>query len=573
MEAQVTAPEDFLGFKPGADFHLMTYEEAIGYFEHIAQQTDRMLVLDMGETSEGRRMKYGVISSAENLGRLDHFKEINRRISLPHGLSEIEARGLAEEGRTIVWIDGGLHGTEVAPAQLLPKLAYDLVTGNDRQMEAIRENVITLLVFANPDGMTIVSDWYMGNVGTPYEVSPIPWLYHKYVGHDNNRDSFMGNLIETRNMNRAHSLEWFPEILYNQHQTGPFPARIWIPPDAEPTNPNVHPLIVRWKSLIGTVMGKAFEENNQPGAISRIRYDTWYPGYATQVVDGHNVASILTETQLYRYATPQHFTVNDFPEEHRDLTKGVFYPNPWLGGWWRLGDAVTYNSTACKAVLEAAATYRYDLLYDKYKVGIEVMERFTSEPPYGYIVPAEQPDRGSTALLMDRMLVNGIEIQTADEPFMAVAEMAHRIGKEPSLIQQDVPGFVVNRISYAMYREAMNIIDSGIADVETVDRAFRNAQGLWATMCGPLRWMDLSGGPALYANAIEGVLPSLSNTTELSETLKKLRDDDARGIANGHGFYEYTDEEAARWEALIIKHAWNVRKLVDEYFPIEPPCD
>ena len=414
---QITTPEAFLGFKPGADFHLMTYEQAMGYFERLAGETDRMVVLDMGETSAGRRMKYGVISSPENLGNLDRYKEINRRISLPYGLGDEEARRLAEEGKTIVWIDGGLHGTEVAPAQLLPQLAYDLVTGTDRRAEAIREDVITLLVFANPDGMTIVSDWYMGNVGTPYETSPIPWLYLTYVGHDNNSESFIGNLVETRNMNRAHSQEWFPEILYNQHQTGPFPARIWIPPDAEPTNPNVHPLIVRWKNLIGTAMGKAFEENNQPGAISRIRYDTWYPGYATQVVDGHNVASILTETQLYRYATPQHFTVEDFPEEHQDLTRGVFYPNPWLGGWWRLGDAVAYNSTACKAVLEAASTYRYELLYDKYKVGTEVMERFASEPPYGYIVPAEQADRGSTALLLERMMVNGIEVHTADEAF------------------------------------------------------------------------------------------------------------------------------------------------------------
>ncbi|MGD8362881.1 MAG: M14 family metallopeptidase, partial [Gemmatimonadota bacterium] len=378
---QVTTPEAFLGFKPGADFHLMTYEQALGYFERLAGETDRMLVLDMGETSEGRRMKYAVISSAENLRNLEHYKEINRRISLPAGLSEEEARRLANEGKTVVWIDGGLHGTEVAPAQLLPQLAYDLVTGADDQTTAIRENVIALLVFANPDGMTIVSDWYMEHVGTPYETSPIPWLYQKYAGHDNNRDSFMGNLVETRNMNGAHSTEWYPEILYNQHQTGPFPARIWIPPDAEPTNPNVHPLIVRWKNLIGTAMGKAFEENDQPGAISRIRYDTWYPGYATQVVDGHNVASILTETQLYRYATPQHFTVNDFPEEHRDLTKGVFYPSPWLGGWWRLGDAVAYNSTASKAVLEVAATYRSELLYDKYKVGVDVMDRFRSEPP------------------------------------------------------------------------------------------------------------------------------------------------------------------------------------------------
>ncbi len=417
LSAQITPPEEYLGFKPGADFHLMTYEEAIGYFELLAAQTDRMVVLDMGETTAGRRMKYGVISSAENLRRLDHFKELNRRISLPRGLSEQEARSMAEEGRAFVWIDGGLHGTEVAPAQLLPQLAYDLVTGEDRQIRMIRENVVALLVFANPDGMTIVSDWYMGNVGTPFEVSPIPWLYHEYVGHDNNRDSFMANLVETRNMNRAHSQEWYPEILYNQHQTGPFPARIWIPPDAEPTNPNVHPLIVRWKNLIGTAMGKAFEENEQPGAISRIRYDTWYPGYATQVVDGHNVVSILTETQLYRYATPQHFTVNDFPEPHRDLTKGVFYPSPWPGGWWRIGDAVAYNGTACKAVLEVAARYRYELVYDKYKAGVDVMRRFQNEPPYGYIVPADQSDRTGVALLMERMLVNGVEVYTADEAF------------------------------------------------------------------------------------------------------------------------------------------------------------
>ena len=417
LQAQITPPEDFLGFKPGADFKLLTYEQAIGYFEHLAGQTDRMLVFDMGETSDGRRMKYGVISSAQNLERLDYFKEINRQISLARGLSDEEARRLAAEGRTIVWIDGGLHGTEVAPAQLLPQLAYDLVTGSDRHTMAVRDSVITLLVFANPDGMTIVSDWYMGNVGTPFETSPIPWLYHKYVGHDNNRDSFMANLIETQNMNRAHSLEWYPEILYNQHQTGPFPARIWMPPDAEPTNPNVHPLIVRWKNLIGTAMGKAFEENDQPGAISRIRYDSWYPGYATQVVDAHNVVSILTETQLYRYATPQHFTVDDFPESHQDLTMGVFYPNPWPGGWWRIGDAVAYNSTACKAVLEVASRYKYELLYDKYKVGAGVVERFSGEPPYGWIIPADQPDRTSAALLLERMKINGIDVYTADDSF------------------------------------------------------------------------------------------------------------------------------------------------------------
>ncbi|HEX9973305.1 MAG TPA: M14 metallopeptidase family protein [bacterium] len=416
--SQITPPEVYLGFKPGADFQLITYEQAIGYFVKLASQTDRMIVLDMGITSEGRRMKYGVISSAENLQQLEHYKELNKKLSLVRGVAEDMAKTLAEEGKVIVWIDGGLHGTEVAPAQLLPQLAHDLVTMEDNRTKLIREHVITLIVFANPDGMTIVSDWYMKNVGTPYEVSPIPWLYHKYAGHDNNRDSFVSNLIETKNMNIATSQDWLPAILYNQHQTAPFPARIWIPPDAEPTNPNVHPLIVRWKNLIGAAMGKAFDEANQPGAISRVLFDTWYPGYATQVVDGHNTVSILTETQLYRYATPQFFQLRDFPREHQDLTKGVFYPSPWLGGWWRIGDAVAYNWTACMAVLETAAKYHYDFLFDKWRMGKDVIERFASEPPYGWIISAEQRDPYSTANLINKLIITGIDVYQAESGFV-----------------------------------------------------------------------------------------------------------------------------------------------------------
>ena len=185
---QVTPPEEYLGFKPGADFHLASYEQAIGYFELIAGQTDRMQVFDMGPTSYGRSMKYAIISSEETMVNLARYKEITRRLSLVRGVSEEEAERLAEEGKTVVWIDGGLHATEVAPAQHHIQLAYDMVTKEDRHTRFIRDNVVLLLVFANPDGMTIVSDWYMKNVGTPYEVSPLPVLYHRYAGHDNNRD-------------------------------------------------------------------------------------------------------------------------------------------------------------------------------------------------------------------------------------------------------------------------------------------------------------------------------------------------------------------------------------------------
>lgn len=415
--SQVTAPEDYLGFKPGADFHLANYEQAIGYFEKIASESKRMLVLDMGPTSEGKRMKYAVISSEENIEKLDLYKKINKKLSLYRGVSEEEARRLADQGKAVIWIDCGLHASEASPAQHALQLAYDIVTGEDRSTRLIRENVIFLLVFANPDGLTLISDWYMKNVGTKYETSRMPELYQKYAGHDNNRDSFIANLQEIKNMNRATCQEWFPEILYNLHETAPFPARIWMPPESEPMNPNLHPIIVRWKNLIGAAMGKAFEEANQPGAISRINFDSWYPGYVTQFVDGHNIPSILTETANYRYATPHYYTLNDFPERYRDLTKGVFYPNPWEGGWWRLGDAVAYNLTASKAVLEVGAKYKYEFLFNKWQVAKDVIEKYQKEPPYGWIIPLDQKDHHTTALMINRFILNGVEVYTADEGF------------------------------------------------------------------------------------------------------------------------------------------------------------
>jgi len=415
--SQVTPPEDYLGFKPGADFHLANYEQAIGYFEKIASQSDRMIVMDMGPTSYGRRMKYAVISSEPNMQKLDQYKEINKKLSLYSNLSEAEAKQLAEDGKSIIWIDCGLHASECSPAQHAIQLAYDIVTGEDRSTRLIRDNVIFLLVFANPDGLTMVSDWYMNNVGTKFEKSRMPYLYQKYAGHDNNRDSFLANLQEVQNMNRATCQEWLPEILYNLHETAPFPARIWMPPESEPMNPNLHPIIVRWKNLIGAAMGKAFDEANQPGAISRMSFDSWYPGYVTQFVDGHNIPSILTETANSGYATPNFYSLRDFPESYRDLTKGTFYPNPWEGGWWRLGDAVAYNLTASKSVLEVGAKYKYEFLLNKWRIAKDVIEKYSHEPPYGWIIPLEQRDNYTTNLMIDRFILNGIQVYTADEEF------------------------------------------------------------------------------------------------------------------------------------------------------------
>jgi hypothetical protein len=413
----IPKPEEVLRFKVGQDYHLATYTQAVVYFKKLADNSDRIKLFDMGQTSMGKVMTYAVISSPANLAQLDKYKAIASKLSQVTGLTNEEAASLSAEGKAIVYIDGGLHADECAPAQHNIQLAYDLVAATDPWTLRILEDVILVLVFANPDGMNLLAEWYLPNVGTPYEVSPVPWLYHKYAGHDNNRDSYIANLIETQNLTRLVNKEWQPVVLYNHHQTAPFPARIWIPPNSEPTNPNVHPLLVRWQNLIGSAMGAAFDEEGQEGAISRIVFDTWYPGYVSQVVDSHNIISIMTETALYEYATPHFYTVRDFPKEYQDLTMSAFYPSPWKGGWWRFKDAVDYCLTASKAVLEVASKYRQELLYDKYKMGRDTVERFKKEPPFAWIIREKQRDPQAAALLLNRMILLGIDIYKSRQPF------------------------------------------------------------------------------------------------------------------------------------------------------------
>jgi hypothetical protein len=414
----VPSPEETLGFKVGTDYHLASYEQAIEYFRSLEAASPRMKLFEIGKTSMEKPMIYAVISSKENMVKLDRFKEISQKLALARDLTDEDAHRLAAEGRAVVWIDVGIHASECAPAQSAIKLAYELVSAEDPETRFIRENTILLLVFANPDGMQMLAEWYLPHVGSPYEVSPMPWLYHLYAGHDNNRDSYMNNLAETRNITRAINQEWYPVILYDHHQTAPFPARIWIPPAAEPTNPNLHPLFIRGKNLVGSAMAYDFDRKGQEGAISRIVFDFIYPGYEDSFCDFFNVISIMTEIAHYRYATPHFYTVNDFPSEYKDFTIGAFYPSPWEGGWWRLKDGIEYALTASKSVLHTASIYRETFLYGKYQMGRDTIVRFEKEPPYGWIIPKEQQDPSTACRLIDDMILAGIEVYEAEKPFV-----------------------------------------------------------------------------------------------------------------------------------------------------------
>jgi hypothetical protein len=413
-------PESVLGHKPGDDFYLATYDESRDYFHKLAATSNRIKLISVGKTTRGLDWEIAIISSPQNLAQLDKYKDISRRLAEGRGLTDDQAKALAHEGKAIVHIDGGLHSTEVAGAQQSILLAYKLVsTQGDPTVDAILDNVILMLwPTLNPDGQNEVVAWYRKNVGTPYEVSPLPDLYQEYVGHDNNRDGYMNNMLESRDVTRAE-LEWDPVIFYCHHQTAPFPTRIFIPPFTEPISSNINPLMGRWLNVLGMNMAAYLDENQMPGAVHRVGFDNWYPGFLDFTHIFRNSISFFTETALYHYATPHFYTVDEFPKDRQQLMSEVFYSSPWKGGWWRLADAVRYMEGASMAVLDTSAKYRETLLYNRYQAARDNIERFRKEPPFAYVIPREQRDLPTAATLVEKLLINGIEVHQAVQPFMA----------------------------------------------------------------------------------------------------------------------------------------------------------
>ena len=245
---QVTSPKETLGFNLGDDYQVANYAQLEIYWKKLAIESDRMKLVDIGATAEGRRQYMAIVSSPANLRNLDRYKDIARRLALAEGLTGVltddQARSLAREGKAVVWIDGGLHASETVGSQQLMEMVYQMVSRNDSETIRLLEDTIQLYVQANPDGQELVANWYMREADpAKRSLANLPRLYHKYIGHDDNRDFFLSAMPETTNMNRQLFLEWFPQIVYNHHQTGPAGAVVFIPPFRDPFNYNLDPLI------------------------------------------------------------------------------------------------------------------------------------------------------------------------------------------------------------------------------------------------------------------------------------------------------------------------------------------
>jgi hypothetical protein len=418
QSAAVPTPESSLGFKPGADYKLATYDQAIDYFRTLDAASDRLTLIEMGRTSYGHPWYFALVSSAENLANVEKYRQIAQRLAHPEGLTNDEAHRLAQDGKAFVHIDGGLHSTEVAGGQHTLQLAYDLLAhADDPKLKPIFDNVILMLwPSINPDGQNIVSKWYMGNVGTPFETAPLTELYQKYVGHDNNRDAYMLNMVESRQMSRAWR-HWEPQIIYVHHQSSPFPTRIWLPPFAEPIAPRVPALMSRTVNMIGMGIARSLEERGQVGATHMgTGFDAWYPGYVDYMPMLQNINSFWTETALYRYATPHQYTIADYPAQYRGLRSESLYPSPWPPGWWRLKDAVDYMLTASMSVLDYASKYKEELLYNRYQSGRDQIHRYEQNPPFAYVIPQQQHDPVAPVELLRRLAFNGVSVSQLTTP-------------------------------------------------------------------------------------------------------------------------------------------------------------
>ena len=365
LAQDLTSPKQHFGFSIGDNYKLATYTQTEAYFKKIASSSDRVSLVNMGTTEEGRSQYMMIVSSPENIKNLTHYREISQKLARAEGISDEQAKKMSLEGKAVVWIDGGLHATETVGTHQLIETLWQLVSRNDPETLNILDNVIILLVHANPDGQELVSTWYMGNQDTlKRSYNQLPRLYQKYVGHDNNRDFFMMNMKETRNISRQLYIEWMPQIIYNHHQAGPAGSVVAGPPYRDPFNYLFNPLVVTGIDEVGAAMISRLNAEGKPGYTERggSSFSTWYNGGLRTTTYFHNMIGLLTE--IIGNPTP-----SNIPLVPSRLLPDGNTPYPVMPQKWYFKKSIDYSLSLNYAVMDYAARNREHLLYNIYLMG------------------------------------------------------------------------------------------------------------------------------------------------------------------------------------------------------------
>ncbi|MGE5236058.1 MAG: M14 family zinc carboxypeptidase [Acidobacteriota bacterium] len=412
--AAVPSPQEVLGIEVGADRVLASYGETARYLTALAEASDRVTLVGMGPTVENRSMLAVAISTPENLARIADLRDSWARLADPRGLSAGDRAALVARTPSCALITAGIHGNEVAGPQAALLFAHRLAAAAaDSEEERWLRNVVVLIVPSlNPDGQDAVVTWYRTWLGTPYEGSNLPALYHRYAGHDNNRDFVYLTQPESRALNRLAYHDWHPQLFLDLHQMGPVGPRQFVPPFADPIAPNVNPLVWRVTSHLGTLMALRLEEQGKTGVVSGWTFDGNWIGGTRNTGWWKNVFGVLTETAGAALATPIEVDPNELRAGGKglvDYRQQVNFPNPWPGGKWGLADAVSYQLGVMGAFVEFASTHRGDLLADVATMAAGAVAKGGTEAPYAYLVPAGGDDPGRRAHLVGVLAEAGVE--------------------------------------------------------------------------------------------------------------------------------------------------------------------
>jgi hypothetical protein len=420
---ELTSPEEFFGFQLGSDRKIARWDRIVAYFDLLAGQSQRIKVENMGPSTEGHPFLHVLISSESNIAELERLRQINLELSDPRGIDEATIKAMVAEGKAVVCQSMSLHATEIGGTQMAVELAYDLLTRNDEETRQILDNVIfSMIPSFNPDGQIMVTDWYRKNLGTEFEGVGLPWLYHKYAGHDNNRDGDYLNLVESRYAAKILYRDWKPQAYIDHHHMGSYGARFYVPPYSEPMRPWADPLVWREMSLFGAHIAYKLEEAGWSGILNKAQYPGWGHFGWHWITPFHNIAGMLTESASVKLATPIYI--------HRDQLRGgarewpeyeaqTTIPTLWPGGWWRLRDIVEQKKISAWALLDVVARHRETVLWNAYLKGKRQSERGASGTPNAYVIPGQQHDRLTVVKMINTLMLSDIEIQQADQAYTA----------------------------------------------------------------------------------------------------------------------------------------------------------
>jgi len=452
--AEITPPDEFFGFQLGADRKIARWDGIVEYFEVLARESDRITITDMGSTTNGNPFLLVVVSSEANLARLEELREVNNALFDAQELDEARVAALVAEGKAVVCQSMSLHATEIGGTQMAPELVYDLITGDDEETLKILDNVILLLIPSfNPDGQIMVTDWYNETLGGEYEGVNLPWLYHPYSGHDNNRDGDYLNLVESKYAAKIMYRDWKPQAYIDHHHMGPYGARLYVPPYSEPMRPYADPLVWREMSLFGGHMAYKLEEAGMTGILNKAQYPGWGHFGWHWITPFHNMAGMLTESASTKLATPIFIHPDQLQGNSREWKKyeaQTTIPSLWPGGWWRLRDIVEQQKIAAMAMLDVAARHRETVVRNAYLKSKRQRERGAAGTPNAYVIPSDQHDPLTAIKMINTLMLSDIEIFQAGEAF-TVGDVNYGAGSYIIPLGQPKMGLVRNLLGRTLY--------------------------------------------------------------------------------------------------------------------------